>query len=276
MFAIFQICFDLIMSQPVYFIYCQNCYYIECISLLFTIVSRKLHQYKVNYEDPFGEGSQSQIIHNNNTIRRQFINKQPLQEGGSVGGGGGDGVKQIPTTTATQSQPPLTTLTTLTTPLMTVATLTTDTGNTITVTTSPITADNNSYNGSCEIPSIAEFPSGLFSQHQRLHGAFILHTLIAVYMCVGLAIICDYYFIPSLEVICYKLDLQADVAGASFMAIGSSAPELFASVIGKCCQHNYSKLNFQTRFIIYQVITGRLLYVMDVSKTSQRRPVFTG
>lgn len=30
-----------------------------------------------------------------------------------------------------------------------------------------------------------------------------------------------------------KLDLSEDVAGATFMAAGSSAPELFASVIGK-------------------------------------------
>lgn len=30
-----------------------------------------------------------------------------------------------------------------------------------------------------------------------------------------------------------KLDLSEDVAGATFMAAGSSAPELFASIIGK-------------------------------------------
>lgn len=51
-------------------------------------------------------------------------------------------------------------------------------------------------------------------------------------MFVALAIVCDYYFVSSLEVIVYKLNLQVDVAGASLMAIGSSAPELFASLIG--------------------------------------------
>ena len=30
------------------------------------------------------------------------------------------------------------------------------------------------------------------------------------------------------------LNLQADVAGATFMAAGSSAPELFTSIIGRC------------------------------------------
>ena len=34
-----------------------------------------------------------------------------------------------------------------------------------------------------------------------------------------------------------KLDLSEDVAGATFMAAGSSAPELFASVIGRKYTH---------------------------------------
>ena len=39
-------------------------------------------------------------------------------------------------------------------------------------------------------------------------------------------------FVPSLEAISEKLDLSEDVAGATFMAAGSSAPELFTSVAG--------------------------------------------
>ena len=46
----------------------------------------------------------------------------------------------------------------------------------------------------------------------------------------GLAIICDDHFVPSLEVICERLELSEDVAGATFMAAGSSAPELFTSL----------------------------------------------
>ena len=37
---------------------------------------------------------------------------------------------------------------------------------------------------------------------------------------------------PSLEVISEKLELSEDVAGATFMAAGSSAPELFTSIAG--------------------------------------------
>ncbi len=48
----------------------------------------------------------------------------------------------------------------------------------------------------------------------------------------AITIICDDYFVPALDVICERCNLQSDVAGATFMALGSSAPELFASVIG--------------------------------------------
>uniref|UniRef100_H3DQV8 Solute carrier family 24 member 4 n=1 Tax=Tetraodon nigroviridis TaxID=99883 RepID=H3DQV8_TETNG len=59
----------------------------------------------------------------------------------------------------------------------------------------------------------------------------------ALYMFLALAITCDEYFVPSLEKICEKLDLSEDVAGATFMAAGSSAPELFASIIGVFITH---------------------------------------
>ena len=98
--------------------------------------------------------------------------------------------------------------------------------------TTAATKNTTNHATQCEAPAVAEFPNDLFTQYQRTHGAFLVHVVVAIYMCVALAIVCDYYFVPSLEVLCYKLDLQADVAGASFMAIGSSAPELFASIIG--------------------------------------------
>ena len=48
----------------------------------------------------------------------------------------------------------------------------------------------------------------------------------------ALAIVCDDFFVPSLELISEKLQLSVDFAGATFMASGSSAPELFTSVAG--------------------------------------------
>jgi sodium/potassium/calcium exchanger 2 len=49
---------------------------------------------------------------------------------------------------------------------------------------------------------------------------------------VALAIVCDEFFVPSLDVIIEVIGCSEDVAGATFMAAGGSAPELFTSVIG--------------------------------------------
>ncbi|XP_024139690.1 sodium/potassium/calcium exchanger 3 isoform X2 [Oryzias melastigma] len=80
--------------------------------------------------------------------------------------------------------------------------------------------------------AISEFPEDIFSLDQRREGAVLLHVLCAIYMFYALAIVCDVYFVPSLEKVSENLQLSQDVAGATFMAAGSSAPELFTSLIG--------------------------------------------
>lgn len=76
------------------------------------------------------------------------------------------------------------------------------------------------------------FPTDLFTLEERRRGAVVLHILGVMYMFVALAIVCDEFFVPSLDVIIEKLGITDDVAGATFMAAGGSAPELFTSVIG--------------------------------------------
>ncbi|XP_071168205.1 probable sodium/potassium/calcium exchanger CG1090 [Mytilus edulis] len=83
----------------------------------------------------------------------------------------------------------------------------------------------------CTPRAITQFPHGMFTQEQRVHGAVVINILIAVYMFLGFAIICDDYFVPSLEIMCDVLHIQSDVAGATLMAAGSSAPELATAVI---------------------------------------------
>uniref|UniRef100_A0A6Q2YQ94 Sodium/calcium exchanger membrane region domain-containing protein n=2 Tax=Esox lucius TaxID=8010 RepID=A0A6Q2YQ94_ESOLU len=85
---------------------------------------------------------------------------------------------------------------------------------------------------SLSLPALHEFPTDLFTHRERTRGAVLLHVLGAMYMFIALALVCDDYFVPSLEKICERLHLSEDVAGATFMAAGSSAPELFTSVIG--------------------------------------------
>ncbi|PAA49080.1 hypothetical protein BOX15_Mlig002459g3 [Macrostomum lignano] len=84
----------------------------------------------------------------------------------------------------------------------------------------------------CTPRSVETFPPDLFTLEQKRQGAIIIHVLVAVWLFAALAVVCDDYFVSSLEVICDVLDLKSDVAGATFMAAGSSAPELFTSIIG--------------------------------------------
>lgn len=76
------------------------------------------------------------------------------------------------------------------------------------------------------------FPPDIFTEEQRRNGAVFLHVLGMGYMFVALAIVCDEFFVPSLDVIIERLAITDDVAGATFMAAGGSAPELFTSIIG--------------------------------------------
>lgn len=60
----------------------------------------------------------------------------------------------------------------------------------------------------------------------------ILHCLGIAYMLLGLNTVCDVYFTGALEVMVERWKIKPDVAGATFMAAGGSAPELFTSLIG--------------------------------------------
>jgi len=62
-------------------------------------------------------------------------------------------------------------------------------------------------------------------------GAVVFYSFLILYTFLGLAIVCDEFFVESLELISAALELSDDVAGATFMAAGSSAPELFTALI---------------------------------------------
>jgi sodium/potassium/calcium exchanger 2 len=63
-------------------------------------------------------------------------------------------------------------------------------------------------------------------------GAVVLYILGVLYLFAGIAIVCDEFFVPALEVLTEVTGVSDDVAGATFMAAGGSAPELFTSIIG--------------------------------------------
>merc|ERR1719495_827845 len=71
---------------------------------------------------------------------------------------------------------------------------------------------------------VRKYPTDLFSDEALKNGAHILHLIGLLYMFLAIAIVCDEFFVPALEVIVDRFDIAHDVAGATFMAAGGSAP----------------------------------------------------
>merc|ERR1711871_19411 len=63
------------------------------------------------------------------------------------------------------------------------------------------------------------------------YGLLVLQIFAIIYLFCGIAIVCDDFFTASLEKLSIRFQLSEDVAGATFMAAGSSAPELFTSLM---------------------------------------------
>ena len=63
---------------------------------------------------------------------------------------------------------------------------------------------------------------------------------------VALAIVCDDYLCLSLERICHKYKVPDDVAGASLLALGSSAPEIAINAMA-CTNMSTRNLNDNTK-----------------------------
>ena len=107
----------------------------------------------------------------------------------------------------------------------------------------------------CSKPSIDDFPNDFMTQYQRQkQGGVLIHFLLAIYMFGALALVCDGYFIPSLEQISKKLQVSSDVAGATFMAAGSSVPELFTSIIGVFITNNDIGLGTVVGSVVFNIL----------------------
>ena len=89
------------------------------------------------------------------------------------------------------------------------------------------------YFADCTHPAIDEFPQDFFTNEQRTKGGVIIHVLIATYLIFALGAICDDFFVPVLEVICDKLHLSNDVAGATFMAAGTFLDSFILEILDR-------------------------------------------
>lgn len=64
----------------------------------------------------------------------------------------------------------------------------------------------------CVISPSSEFPEGFFTKQESTDGGIVIYFLITLYMLMAVSIVCDEYFLPSLEIIseckCPKISLQ--------------------------------------------------------------------
>ncbi|KAK9869625.1 hypothetical protein WA026_003372 [Henosepilachna vigintioctopunctata] len=84
----------------------------------------------------------------------------------------------------------------------------------------------------CTPAAILDFPSDGFTRIQRQQGWVLLHAILASYLFILLAIVCDDYFVPAIKKFCDSFEMSEDIAGATFMATASSSPELFINCVG--------------------------------------------
>ena len=66
------------------------------------------------------------------------------------------------------------------------------------------------------------------------HSSFLgllLELFILLYSFTAVAIVADEHLVVSLETLCVRWNVREDVAGASFMAFGSAAPEIIINAV---------------------------------------------
>lgn len=78
----------------------------------------------------------------------------------------------------------------------------------------------------------------VFAEEQLAQGAIILHIFGAVYFFTLLTVVCNDFFLPTVECICEDLHLSKDVAAATFMASATTMPEFFTNTISTLITHN--------------------------------------
>ena len=97
-------------------------------------------------------------------------------------------------------------------------------------------------------------------------GQLLLYVIGVLAMFAGLAIVCDEYFVPSLELMGDSWNLAPNVAGATLMAAGGSAPELFTSFVG----------TFQRSVVGFSTVVGsavfNVLFVIGTCIMLQKSP----
>jgi len=92
--------------------------------------------------------------------------------------------------------------------------------------TTVVHADSVSADASCQVSVSVDIPSFISD------GGFLLLIAAVIISLWALALVCEDFFVPALQVLCKKWNVPDSVAGSLIMAAGNNAPELFVSFLG--------------------------------------------
>eukprot|EP00898_Chlorokybus_atmophyticus_P003550 jgi/Chlat1/4196/Chrsp27S04283 len=111
-------------------------------------------------------------------------------------------------------------------------------------------------------------------KHWERSGGVAVYIAGLLYLLLGVGIVCEEYFAVSLELLVKKLNLPEDVAGATFMAAGTSAPELFASLMALLNPSADSDVGIATIVgsAVYNILVIVALCVLVPRKSIQVEP----
>lgn len=84
----------------------------------------------------------------------------------------------------------------------------------------------------CRPPAIEGFPRPMTNAEVRARGGVAVHIAVAICMMLLIAVLCDDYFVPALDVLVKRWKLDAEVAGGTLMAAAGSASTLVYSFVG--------------------------------------------
>jgi len=121
-----------------------------------------------------------------------------------------------------------------------------------------------------------------FEEHATTDGV-IIEILIVIYCFFALAIICDEHMAPALETLCIRWGIREDVAGATFLAFGSAAPEIVINCV-TTIKSSVNPDNNQTSLgisaiigsgmIAFSFIPAMCAFFSELQLSLKRRPLF--
>ena len=98
------------------------------------------------------------------------------------------------------------------------------------------------------------------------HGGVVLHIIALLISFWGLAVVCEEYFVPALNILCDDYKIPDDVAGATLMAAGNSSPEFFSVIISLFITHTTLGVGTAIGSAIFNhlcICGGSVLYAKD-------------